>query len=86
MAGMPIPYKLPGTPSNLPSSENTCKRGEQNLCAQLQMDNKSALTYKNRKGFPSLSSLAKVMWIWCMDRKINLNIEYLPGYLSEHAG
>ena len=66
----------------------TLAKQENNITIQLQMDNRSALTYINRKGgarSPSLSILAKEMWTWCMDRRIDLSAEYLPGSLNTLA-
>ena len=43
-----------------------------NLTVYIQMDSVTALTYINKKGgtrSPSLSQLAKRLWIWCMEKK-----------------
>ena len=46
-----------------------------NLTIHLKMDSMSALTYINKLGgtiSPQLNSLAKDLWLWCMERSILL--------------
>jgi hypothetical protein len=63
----------------------TFARDKKNITIQVQTDNKSATTYINRIGgtrSPPLSKLARRTWDWCMERRIHLIGEYLPGSLN----
>ena len=51
----------------------------------LRIDNTTAVAYINRKGkteFPTLLNLAKTLWLWCMERNIVLEAQYLPGIMN----
>lgn len=48
----------------------------------LKMDNRTAIFYVNRMGgthSPALSDLAIQLWQWCLERKLVLSAEHLPG-------
>ena len=57
--------------------------GESNdLTILVQTDNRSAMTYVNKRGgtySASLMQLAKTVWLWCMERRISLVAEYILG-------
>ena len=63
--------------------------GENNdLTILVQTDNKSAMTYVNKRGgthSASLTQLAKTVWLWCMERKISLVAEHIPGLANTIA-
>ena len=53
-----------------------------------QTDNRSAMTYVNKRGgthSASLTQLAKTVWLWCMERKISLVAEHIPGLMNTVA-
>ena len=59
-----------------------------NLTIHLKMDSMSALTYINKLGgtiSPQLNSLAKELWLWCMERSILLRAQHLAGVLNTIA-
>jgi len=48
----------------------------------IRMDNRTAISYLNRMGSPSLSPLCRLsleIWNWCLARQITIHAEYLPG-------
>ena len=52
------------------------------------MDSVTALTYINKRGgchSLSLTQLAKKVWEWCMERRITLVAEHIPGKLNAVA-
>ena len=60
-------------------------KGKRNLNINLRMDSMSALTYINKMGgtmSPQLTTLAKGLWLWCMERNIS---EHLPGVMNTIA-
>ena len=55
---------------------------------KLLMDNVSAVTYINKMGgthSQTLANLAIDLWNWCLDRKIDVSAEHLPGVLNLRA-
>ena len=59
-----------------------------NLTIHLKMDSMSALTYINKLGgtiSPQLNTLAKELWLWCMERSILLKAQHLAGVLNTIA-
>jgi hypothetical protein len=54
---------------------------------QVQIDNTVAVSYVNRMGgkIQQLNNLATTIWNWCLDRKISLQGDYLPGELNTIA-
>ena len=58
------------------------------LTILIQTDNRSAMSYVNKRGgthSASLTQLAKKLWQWCMDRKISLVAEHIPGLQNQAA-
>ena len=58
------------------------------LTILVQTDNRSAMTYVNKRGgthSASLTQLAKTVWFWCMERKISLVAEHIPGLMNTVA-
>ena len=56
-----------------------------NLTIYLKMDSMSALTYINKLGgtiSPQLNTLAKELWLWCMERSILFKAQHLAGVLN----
>ena len=56
------------------------------LTILIQTDNRSAMSYVNKRGgthSASLTQLAKKLWLWCMDRKIVA--EHIPGLQNQAA-
>ncbi|KYM94552.1 hypothetical protein ALC62_14809 [Cyphomyrmex costatus] len=48
----------------------------------LRVDNSTALSYINRMGsikFPTLSNLARQIWMWCADRDLFVYASYIPS-------
>ena len=63
-------------------------KNKTNVTVHLKMDSMSALTYINKLGGtipPQLNSLAKEMWLWCMERSILLKAQHLAGVLNTIA-
>ena len=66
----------------------------QGISVLLRMDNMSVVTYVNRMGgtrSPLLTAQAIDLWSWCLQRKITVAAQYIPGpenvtadYLSRH--
>ena len=59
-----------------------------NIHVHLKMDNVSAVTYIQKLGGTRSSRLfgvAHELWEFCLQRKILLSAEYLPGYLNVRA-
>ena len=60
----------------------TFVRDRTNVTVYIQIDSVTALTYINKRGgtrSPSLTQLSKRLWSWCMERKISLMAEHIPG-------
>ena len=54
----------------------------------LMLDNTSAVVYINNLGgtvSSDLVSLAKNLWLWCLERNIYITAQHLPGVLNEIA-
>ena len=52
------------------------------------MDSMAAVTYINKLGgtiSPQLNSLAKKLWLWCMERSVLLKAQHLAGVLNTIA-
>jgi hypothetical protein len=48
----------------------------------------TAVTYVNKLGgtvSPSMNSIVKELWMWCMNRDITITAEHLPGILNTIA-
>jgi len=54
-------------------------KDRKNIHIHLRMDNRTAVFYVNRMGFPVLNSLAIQLWQWCLERNLSITAEYLPG-------
>ncbi len=55
---------------------------------KLLMDNLSAVAYINKMGGTHSKTLAKLaidLWNWCLDHKIHMSAEHLPGVLNLRA-
>ncbi len=58
------------------------------LTILLRMGNMTAVTYVNKLGgivSPSMNSVIKELWMWCMNRDITITVEHLPGILNTIA-
>lgn len=54
----------------------------------LQMDNRAAVAYVNRRGGTAsrqLLSIARQLWEWCLERRLTAQAEHLPGALNTTA-
>lgn len=63
-------------------------KNKQNVHIHLKMDNTTAVTYVNKMGgtkSPILTNIAKDLWEYCLERKITLTAEHLPGSLNQTA-
>ena len=59
-----------------------------NVHVLLLIDNTTAIAYINSKGVThsrALSDLALDLWEWCMERKITIHAEHIPGKVSKEA-
>jgi len=59
-----------------------------NIHVLIQMDNTSAIAYINKMGGAKkgvLDSHARMLWDWCLARRITLRAEHLPGLLNVTA-
>ena len=60
----------------------TFLKEHQEVSVLLQLDNSTAVAYINNLGgtvSPSLSSLAKMLWLWALERDILLTAQRIPG-------
>ena len=60
----------------------TFAKDRENLNIRLRMDNTTAIAYVNRMGGThshQLSAIASSLWQWCLQRRILLSAEHLPG-------
>ena len=60
----------------------TFLRDRPGTAALLQMDNTAAVAYINNLGgtvSPQLTSLAKSLWLWALERDIMLSAQHIPG-------
>ena len=65
------PHKLPGASSSNVGDPNVSK-DKSGIMILLKMDNTTAVACINRKGgtvSPTLSDLARDLWLWCTKRK-----------------
>ena len=63
----------------------TFAKDRENLSIQLRIDNTTAISYVNRMGGThsyNLSAIAGSLWQWCLQRRIMLSAEHLPGTLN----
>ena len=66
----------------------TFARSKAQMKVRLLMDNVSAAHYINRMGgtkSPVLARLATDLWEWCLQQKIQVEAQYLPGVLNIRA-
>ena len=55
------------------------------VSALLQLDNSTAVAYINNLGgtmSPALTSLAKLLWLWALERDIFLTAQHVPGVFN----
>ena len=86
-ARKPIPYKLPGTSSRIPSRPVFHKElGKAPGTAAYGQCNSSNL-YKQDGGThsPILSLLAKNLWDWCLSHNVLIKAQYIPGIQNVQA-
>ena len=60
----------------------TFLKGRTGLSVLLQMDNTTAVAYINNLGgtvSPQLTTLAKTLWMWALQRDITLTAQHIPG-------
>ena len=60
----------------------TFLKGRTGLSVLLQMDNTTAVAYVNNLGgtvSPQLTTLAKTLWMWALQRDITLTAQHIPG-------
>ena len=60
----------------------TFSKGKQDIHVHLKMDNTTAVAYVNHLGgtrSTALAEKARQLWMWCLDRRITISAEYLPG-------
>ena len=66
----------------------TFAKDRSGISIPLRIDNTTAVAYINRKGgtvSPTLSNLTQNLWLWCMERNITLEAQYLPGVMNSIA-
>ena len=77
-------HKFFRTPSRILCNQNLLQ--EQVVAhVKLLMDNVSAVAYINKMGgthSQTIANLAIDLWNWCLDHKIHVSAEYLPGVLK----
>jgi hypothetical protein len=59
----------------------------QGKIVQLNMDNTTAVSYINKMGGSKvhLMRIAQKIWNWCLERKVTLTAQYLPGVNNQAA-
>ena len=63
-------------------------KGRSGISILLRIDNMTAVAYINRKGrtvSPTLSNLAKTLWLWCIEKNISLEAQHQPGVMNSTA-
>jgi len=60
----------------------TFVKSQQDISVLLQLDNSTAVAYINNLGgtvSPTLTALAKSMWLWALERDIMIMAQHIPG-------
>ena len=60
----------------------TFARDKRGTHIRLKIDNITAVYFINRRGGTVLMDITSQMWGWCMERKIYISAEHLPGKLN----
>ena len=63
-------------------------KGQSNIAIHLQIDNKTALTYRLKMGGThnrELLHISKSIWSYLLSKQIAMPAEYLPSALTVHA-
>ena len=66
----------------------TFTKGKSNIATQLQIDNKTALSYLLKMGGThnkELLHISKSIWSYLLSKQIAMSAEYLPSALNVHA-
>ena len=66
----------------------TFVRSRKRFSVLLKVDNITAVAYiNNQEGTASkeLVALAKDLWMWCLERNIHIQAQYLPGIMNSIA-
>ena len=66
----------------------TFAKNETRLSVLLKIDNTTAVAYINNQGgtvSKNLVSLTRELWMWCLERNIHIQAQYLPGRLNQLA-
>ena len=66
----------------------TFTKGKTSITVLLRLDNMSAVAYINNLGgtvSPKLVTLARDLWMWCLERNIHIIAQHLPGKLNQEA-
>ena len=80
-AGEDVAHQLPRD-AGTPLATQTFLKGRTGLSVLLQMDNTTAVAYVNNLGgtvSPQLTTLAKTLWMWALQRDITLTAQHIPG-------
>ena len=80
-AGEDVAHQLPRDTGSCPCNPDLSE-GRTRISELLQMDNTTAVAYVNNLGetvFPQLTTLAKTLWIWALQRDILLTAQHIPG-------
>lgn len=63
----------------------TFLKSRQGISVLLQLDNSTAVAYINNRGgtmSPTLTSLAKTLWLWALERDITITAQHIPGVFN----
>lgn len=63
----------------------TFLKSRQGISVLLQLDNSTAVAYINNRGgtmSPTLTSLAKTLWLWALERDITIIAQHIPGVFN----
>lgn len=85
--GTPASHQLPGTSGSVLSNQELCIQTAESKCPPQGGQCNGNCVHQQTGGSHSqiLSNLAIEIWLWCMERKINLHAEHLPGQQNIRA-
>uniref|UniRef100_A0A1X7URQ5 Uncharacterized protein n=1 Tax=Amphimedon queenslandica TaxID=400682 RepID=A0A1X7URQ5_AMPQE len=85
--GRAISYQLSGVTGNIPCNPDLCRREQGTHSPDTDGQQVSNVLCQQERGThsASLNQLAKRLWLWCIDRKISLVAEHIPGLQNQAA-
>jgi len=82
--GTDYSHQLPGNTGSYTSNSNFAQE-KLSISILLRIDNMTAVAYINREVSPTLSRMAKTLWLWRTERNVSLEAQHLPGVMNSIA-